>query len=143
MDGRGSRVRHTTGDYVFIGVCLLTGGLPHLHPIILPLLPCPFQRVPNLHLIILPLVPCPFWGVTQDRLGLPPSRVRMGYLLLGRTGVPTWPGQDGVPPWPGQDEVTFHWDKLCRGWYVSCDFPQEDCLIGSNILLLIFFIFRK
>ena len=25
MGSRGSRVRNTTGDYVFIGVCLLTG----------------------------------------------------------------------------------------------------------------------
>ena len=32
---------------VFIGVCLSTpvggGGVPHLHPIILPLVPCPFR----------------------------------------------------------------------------------------------------
>ena len=39
------------------------GGLPHLHLIILPLIPCPFWGwgTPSPS-PILPLVPCPFWG---------------------------------------------------------------------------------
>ena len=34
-----TRIRNMMGGYVFSGVCLLNivGGLPHLHPIILPL----------------------------------------------------------------------------------------------------------
>ena len=35
-------------------------GVPYLHSIILPLVPCPFWGVPHLHPIILPLVLCSF-----------------------------------------------------------------------------------
>ena len=56
------------GGYVFTGVCstLLGGVVPHLHPIILPLVPCPFQEVLHLHPIILPLILCPSWVVPQQ-----------------------------------------------------------------------------
>ena len=86
-----TRVRRTTGDYVFTGVCLLTPeGVPHLHPIILPLVPFPFLGVPHLHTIILPLVPLSG--------GTPVIGPRSGQ------GVPQWlvPGQDGgggTPRW--------------------------------------------
>ena len=78
------------------------GGLPHLHLIILPLVPCPFWGVPHLHPIILPLVPCPFWGATPVT---GPRSLSRGYSTprLGGGGVP----QDGVPPWPGQDGVPY------------------------------------
>ena len=59
------------GRLYFQFVCHLTptgGGLPHLHPIILPLVPFPFWGggAPYLHPIILLLVPCPFWAVSKS-----------------------------------------------------------------------------
>ena len=59
-----ARVRSTTGRYCFHR-CLSvhTGGGPHLHLIILPLVPCPFWRVP----------PVLGWGIPQpgQDLGIP------------------------------------------------------------------------
>ena len=65
----------------------------------------------HLHPIIFPLVPCPFWGYTSDwsQMGVPQSQT-------GNTpswGTPSLPGQDGVPlarsrwgtPQPGQNGV--------------------------------------
>ena len=61
-------------------------------------------RVPHLHPMILPLVPCPFWGVPQSLVPGPFLRgypsPRQGYPLA-RSGWDTpQSGQDGVPP-PG------------------------------------------
>ena len=36
------------------------------------------------------------------------------------------PGQDGISLWD-----RFCLDRLCHGWYASCNFPQEDCLVYS------------
>ena len=123
-----ARVRSTMGGYVF---SLSTnqgggGGLPHLHPIILPLVPCPFWRgTPATG-------PRPFPGGTPvlGRMGYPPGQVRMGYHPA-KTGWDT-PSQDGVPParmrYPlPRDRLCL--DRLCRRRYVSCGFPQEDCLV--------------
>ena len=61
-------------------------GVPHLHPIILPLVPCPFQGVPQW------LVPGPFQRVPQSWMGGTPARD--GTLRPGQDGrVP----HDGVP----------------------------------------------
>ena len=59
------------------------------------------------------LVPCPFWGWP----GGTPGQDRIG------TGVP--PGQDWGPPR----------DRLRRGRYASCGFPQEDLLVSLIIRL--------
>ena len=51
---------------IIVSVCLSVhtqGQVPHLHPIILSLVPCPFWGIPDLHPIILPLAPCHFWKV--------------------------------------------------------------------------------
>ena len=100
-------------------------------------------RVPHLHPIILPQVPCPFWGgtpsdysqvppqgVPQSQVGGTPilaggtlSQVRMRYPLA-RTGWGT-PSQTG---W-GTPRDRLCLDILCRGLYTSCGFPQEDCLV--------------
>ena len=67
--------------------------------------------------------------------------LRGGYLpWLGvptlNWGVPTWLGGTYLGcrylPWPrgtylGWGVSTL--DKLCRGWYASCGFPQEDFLV--------------
>ena len=74
-------VRITTGRCCFHRCLSVHVGLPHLHPIILPLVPCHFQwRVPHLHPIILPLVPCSFQGIPQYQMGVGvPQESRMGY----------------------------------------------------------------
>ena len=54
---------------------------------------------------------------------VPPSQEWMGYL-------PT--GLDGVHP-PTQDRLYL--DRLCRGWYAFCGYPQEDCLVNNDYLL--------
>ena len=82
---------------VFTGVCLFTpGGVPHLHPIILPLVPRPFRgrQVPHIHSIILPLVPCTFWGYPPSPgMGYPPARSGWGVPLLCWDGLPLQQGQ--------------------------------------------------
>ena len=86
------RVRSTTGGYIFsLSVHTLGWGvLPHLHP------------------IILPLAPCPFWGGGTPVIGprsLPGGYHRTGVPLVG-TGVP--PSQNwGNPPPPARTRVTF------------------------------------
>ena len=86
---------------------------PYAHTLLPPAYEC-FQsihtrreRVPHLHPIILPLVPCPFWGVSQWPVqgpfpdGVSPGQVRMEYLPDQRWGTPL-PGQvtlGQVMPW--------------------------------------------
>ena len=125
-----------------VSVSLSTGMVPHLHFIILPLVPCPFWEVPHLHPIILLLVTCLFqvWDTSvtgprslltgvYSRMGYPPARgchppARTGWgtLCSELDGVPAWPGQDGMmgypPPTPSQDWMgypapTSQWDPLC------------------------------
>ena len=97
------------------------GRVPHLHPIILPLVPCPFWRgTPVIGLRSLSVgYPSPRWGVTQvpppqsGQDGVPPSQVTMGYPVA-RMGYPClglgYPilarGYPIVTPWPDQDEDT-------------------------------------
>ena len=63
-----AHVRSTTGRYCFhrcLSVHTGGGGLPYLHPIILPLVPCPFHGVN------------PVMGYPLTRDGVPPSQVIM------------------------------------------------------------------
>ena len=117
-----ARVHNMNRVYVFTGTCLLTGdtpfpshntstgsmsfpgGVPHLHPIIVPFVPSPFQGVPHLHPIIVPLVSDPFQGVTS------------GWGTSARTG--------GVPPW---DRLCL--GRLCRGLNAFSGFLQDDFLV--------------
>ena len=118
------------GGYIVTVVSVQVGGT-HLHQIILPLVPCPFQ-VPQW------LIPDPFWGVPQSQAGAttgcctPPgssqdgvSPVRSGWGTPSQVNFPQ-PGQDGVPP-PPQSRLCL--DGLCLGRYASYGFPHEDCLV--------------
>ena len=122
-----SGVRTTTGGYVFRGICLLR-GMGHHHPIILPLVPCPFQGVPHLHPIIVLLVPGSFLGGTPIRDGwdtaphqgldwvLPPPLSGNGWHL---TAYAT-----GGTPLVVSRRRTFLFLKCkrsCGGWDVSKD----------------------
>ena len=79
-------LRSATGGYIF-------SLFVSLHPV--------GDEVPHLHPIILRLVPCPFWGVSSPRQGCTP---RWGpywpemVYPLARDGVP--PGQRWCTPWP-------------------------------------------
>ena len=135
--------------------CSLQGRVPHLHPIVLPLVPCPsWEGTPVTgSRSLLGGTPVPGrrypssgQGVPKDRV--PPGQVRLGYPPA-RTRVSPWPGQDGVPPDPGQDGVPprqvrmapkpgqdgvpsldrLRLNRLCRRRYTSCDFPQKDGLV--------------
>ena len=70
----------STRREVMFSVCSHPGGgggwLPDLHPIILPLVPCPFWGDTHLHPKILPLVPCAFRGYPSDWF-----QVKMGGTL--------------------------------------------------------------
>ena len=54
-------------------------------------------------------------GVPKSQTGQVPDggHPKMGYP----------PARDGYP----QDRICL--DRLCSGWYASCGFPQEDCLV--------------
>ena len=55
-----ARLRSTTGRYCFNRCLSVHMGVPHLHPIILPLVPCPLQWVyPSDRFQV------PSWGVPQ------------------------------------------------------------------------------
>ena len=91
-----TRIRRM-GKVLFSQVCVCPHqgwGLPHLHPIILPLVTCPFQEVP-------------LWLVTGPFLGGYPSPSR---------GIP-WPGL-GYPPPPKTEQQSEH--LLHGGRYASC-----------------------
>ena len=91
------------------GVCLLNfvGDVLHLHPIILPLVPCPFQGVPKW--LVSNLVPggTPVLsrGYTRSRQGYPPARTGLGNPLARTQDwvPPVRTGQDWGTPWKGQD----------------------------------------
>ena len=110
---------------LFTGVCLSTpgggGGLPHLHPIILQLVPCPFWGCPHDWSQVPSWVSTlarSGWGVPQPgpdgdypgqgwvspgqvRMGGTPARSRWGKgYPLPRDGVP--PLRDGIPPSQGR-----------------------------------------
>ena len=50
-----------------------------------------------------------------------------GYLPWMGEGVPTFIRGRGYLPWMGEGVPTL--DRLCRGQYTSCGFPQEDLLV--------------
>ena len=80
-------------------------GVPHLHPVILPLVPRPFPGVPH---------PGQDWGGGGSS---PHSRTGMGYAHPGQDGVPpsqvrmgySQPDQDGVTP--GQVRMGYPPDR--------------------------------
>ena len=135
-----ARVRSTTGGYVFTRVCLLTGRVPHHHPIILTG-PISFPGVVHLHTIIVPLVPGPFWGypnpapeggdtTIQSQMGRGgyPSQIPMGIPHL-QLDVGT-PHQDwmGFPPQLRHGWGSPSWDldggtpPISTGWGT----PHQD-----------------
>ena len=127
------------------------GGLPHLHPIILPLVICPFWGYPSdwfqvpsrgtqvlaggsqvlaggTHSWMPPVRSG--WGIPPARTGVPPGQVRMGYPHPARSGWGTpQPGLGSPPP---RDRLCL--DRLCHGQYTSCGFPQKYCLVLLLIL---------
>ena len=131
--------------YVFTGVCLLTGGgVPHLHPIILLLVPCSFLGGGGINpdLTGVPPPSLPGQGTPppvltwsgQDR-GWDHSQVRMGIPLSARTGMgPPSQVRMGYSPLPLLGRAM---DCVFCSRYASCGFPQEDfscvCLDSLNI----------
>ena len=120
----------------FPGVFLFTPGegVLHLHPIILPLVPCPFWGggLPHLHPIIFPLVPCPFWGVPQilvpgqDVGGgtlVTGHRLGWGYSMMGYSPGQGW----GTHPPPS--------DRTADG---VLDMPRSVCLLRSRSRTLLY-----
>ena len=130
---------------------------------------CSHLGVPHLHPIILPLVPCPFWGYPSDWSQFPFAgyhspkgvlqsqamvvgtpgwnnplgQVKLGYPLA-RTGVLPWPGQDMVPP-PPPDRTA---ERALATRRASCDHTGElSCysllLTENNSVELILIIFRR
>ena len=100
-----TRVRNTTGGYFSLFVSSHPGwrGVPHFHPIILLLVPCPPSD----------------WSQSQV-----PSR--------GEVPSPM-PGQDRVPPQAGQDGVPHSPPAPARsGWGTSLP-PPQDMLRLENI----------
>ena len=110
-----ARVRSTTGGYIFtLSVCSPPG-----------------EGVPNLHSIKRPLVPCPFWGevpqclVRGPRQGVPLSQAAGAPVqyqdqadgTLARTGMGTLQ--------PGQAML----GQVTPRAAPSCGLPQEDCLV--------------
>ena len=91
-------------------------GDTHCHPIIVPLVICPFLRGTHLHPII--LVPSPFLEVPH------PSQVCGQDKGRGTPWYPPRPGLDGIPPGEEQERST---------WYsvggMPFAFMQEDCLV--------------
>ena len=141
-----ARMLNTTGGYVFYRrLSVNRRGVPHLHPISLPLVPCPFWGVPHLHPIILPLVPCPFWGVPHWLVLGPFLRVPQSWCWVPQSqeglpmvGYPPARSRWGTPPglgYPSSEVKMGHpthqdrlfLDRLCHGLYSSCGFQQEDC----------------
>ena len=128
---------------------VLSRGVPHLDPIILPLVSCPFlggypiqswtdgypvkEWMGYLH-----PVNCFIWYGGTSLLGLdrrippPPNQDWIGYFSSRQNWmeVPYPPsGLDGVDIPTPPSGTGWHLVRLCRGWYASCGFPQEDFLV--------------
>ena len=88
--------------------------------------PCGGYPLMGYHLVKSGWVPPPGWdGVpTPGRDGVPPDRSGWG-TPPSWDGVPSWLGQDGAP----LPQDRFCLDRLCRGQYAFCSFPQEDFLV--------------
>ena len=131
-----ARVRSTMGGYVFTGISLSVhtgGGIPHLHHIILPLVPCRFQQGD---------APSTPHNISTGQMSFlwvtpvtGPRSLRGGTLIPGQGVVPQAPlrvpqSQAGVPPgqgWgapqPGQDGVLpriGQQNVICGARYASC-----------------------
>ena len=115
---------HPKDGKVIVSVCSVSlfvqsvhtppgGGVPHLHAIILPLVPCPFGGYPS------DWSQVPSWGLPHSCSWLGQDRwyPKMGYTPIQGWGTPqpgrdggggTWdgvpPSRNGIPNWPGQDE---------------------------------------
>ena len=92
-------------------------GVPHLHLIILSLVPCPLQGYSS-HPIILLLVPGPTKGYPSPRWGQYPGHDRIGYLppILGQGGVSPIQDKMGYPTSrTGQDWVSLIHDGVPSG----------------------------
>ena len=114
-------IRSMMGRYCFHRcVSVHIWGVPHLLPIILPLVPCPFWGVAHFHPIILPLVPCLFCMVPPSWDGVPPARSRWGYPR-------TWYGYH--PP-----------ARTTKGVPAM---RQAVCLLCSRIRIFLFFIYQN
>ena len=92
------------GGYVFTLSSPQEGGYPIGHPLVLW-----------------------YWSLVHSRMGTPsPSHnTATDPIVLSRMVVTPviYPRSlpDRLRLWPGQDGV--------HGWYTSCSFPQEDCLV--------------
>ena len=122
------------GTLYFQFVCQFTpgggwgGGLPYLHPIIFPLVPCPIQGVLQSQVRGTPSPPASQNGVPpwrgQDGIATPLPQPGLRYSLA-RSGWGTTFGQDRVSP---RDRL--HLDRSCRKRHACCSFPQEDFLVS-------------
>ena len=121
-----ARVCSTTGGYVFTSVSLLTGGVPHHYPIILPLVPCPFwggtpspshnsstgsRSLPGGYPIHSQMGGTPS---SSQHVGSTPSSPRQGppgQDLVGG-GTPPPSGLDGLPPCQDWMGVPHCWNWI-------------------------------
>ena len=115
-------IHSMTGGYVITCVCLFGGGVPQ------PGASPRQERYPS-------QVPVPDWGGYPSQIRVP-NWGYPGQVLVPDGGYPshnglTPSGQDwmGVPP-PTPEQVCL--DRLCRGRYLSCGFPQEDFLVDTD-----------
>ena len=68
--------------------------------------------------------PSPRQGLLSPRYR-DPSQDRTGYHPSSQDRNGVSPSQDWGTP--SQDRLHLH--RLCRGWFISCSFLQEECLV--------------
>ena len=121
---------------VMLSLCLsihtLGGGAPHLHPIILPLVPCPFwvypsdwSQVPSLGGWY-PRWGYPAWG--RSGLGYPPPPHGQD-----RTGVPRPPAKTGLGYPPPPADRTAGWVLARQRAVCPLAFTQDYCIVTARI----------
>ena len=124
-------------DTVFTGVCPHPGGgggggeVPHLRPIILPLVPCPFWGVP----------PSPSHNTSTGPMSFPGGYLNDSSKVPSQGGTPVPergfpPASDGVPPSQGRGTPLRIGQQR---EYLKCGGQNASCVYAGRLSCYCYF----
>ena len=117
---RWGRVPHLRSGWEGTGPMCLP-GVPHLHPIIIPLVPDLFRSYPIKFWWRVPPFSPNGWYHIKEWMGYPSFGIEWDTLIRTWWRYPP-PARTRWGYFPGNG---WHFDRLCCGWYAFCGFRQD------------------